>query len=246
LGYKRILLKISGEGMMGDKGYGIDSSTVDFIAKEIKEAVSLGIEVAIVIGGGNIFRGVEASVRGMERASADYMGMLATVINALALQNSLEKHGVPTRVQSAIEMKELTEPYIRRKAIRHLEKGRTVIFAAGTGNPYFTTDTAAALRAMEIGAEVILKATKVDGIYSSDPMKDPAAKKYNTVTYIDMLKRGLSIMDSTAVSLCMDNNLPIVVFNLRGSGNIRKLIEGKKVGTLVRVNNGARVKKKSH
>lgn len=231
---------------MGDKGYGIDSSTVDFIAKEIKEAVSLGIEVAIVIGGGNIFRGVEASVRGMERASADYMGMLATVINALALQNSLEKHGVPTRVQSAIEMKELTEPYIRRRAIRHLEKGRTVIFAAGTGNPYFTTDTAAALRAMEIGADVILKATKVDGIYSSDPMKDPAAKKYNTVTYIDMLKRGLSIMDSTAVSLCMDNSLPIVVFNLRGSGNIRKLIEGKKIGTLVRVNNGARVKKKSH
>ncbi len=231
---------------MGDKGYGIDSSTVDFIAKEIKEAVSLGIEVAIVIGGGNIFRGVEASVRGMERASADYMGMLATVINALALQNSLEKHGVPTRVQSAIEMKELTEPYIRRKAIRHLEKGRTVIFAAGTGNPYFTTDTAAALRAMEIGADVILKATKVDGIYSSDPMKDPAAKKYNTVTYIDMLKRGLSIMDSTAISLCMDNSLPIVVFNLRGSGNIRKLIEGKKIGTLVRGNNGARVKKKSH
>jgi len=231
---------------MGDKGYGIDSSTVDFIAKEIKEAVSTGVEVAIVIGGGNIFRGVEASVRGMERASADYMGMLATVINALALQNSLEKHGVPTRVQSAIEMKELTETYIRRKAIRHLEKGRTVIFAAGTGNPYFTTDTAAALRAMEIGADVILKATKVDGIYSSDPMKDPAAKKYNTVTYIDVLKRGLSIMDSTAVSLCMDNNLPIVVFNLRGSGNIRKLIEGKKIGTLVRGNNGARVKKKNH
>jgi uridylate kinase len=247
LGYKRILLKISGEGMMGDKGYGIDSSTVDFIAKEIKEAVSLGIEVAIVIGGGNIFRGVEASVRGMERASADYMGMLATVINALALQNSLEKHGVPTRVQSAIEMKELAEPYIRRKAIRHLEKGRTVIFAAGTGNPYFTTDTAAALRGIEIGADVILKATKVDGIYSSDPMKDPAAKKYNTVTYIDVLKKGLSIMDSTAVSLCMDNSLPIVVFNLRGSGNIRKLlIEGKKVGTLVKGNNGARVKKKSH
>jgi len=231
---------------MGNKGYGIDSSTVDFIAKEIKEAVSRGVEVAIVIGGGNIFRGVEASVRGMERASADYMGMLATVINALALQNSLEKHGVPTRVQSAIEMKELTETYIRRKAIRHLEKGRTVIFAAGTGNPYFTTDTAAALRAMEIGADVILKATKVDGIYSSDPMKDPAAKKYNTVTYIDVLKRGLSIMDSTAVSLCMDNNLPIVVFNLRGSGNIRKLIEGKKIGTLVRGNNGARVKKKNH
>jgi uridylate kinase len=243
--YKRILLKISGEAMMGDKGYGIDSSTVDFIAKEIKEAVSRGVKVAVVIGGGNIFRGVEASVRGMERASADYMGMLATVINALALQNYLEKYGVPTRVQSAIEMKELAEPYIRRKAIRHLEKGRTVIFAAGTGNPYFTTDTAAALRAMEIGAEVILKATKVDGIYSSDPMKDVAAKKYNTVTYIDVLKRGLSIMDSTAVSLCMDNNLPIVVFNLRGKGNIRKIIEGKKIGTLVRGNNGARVKKKN-
>lgn len=243
--YKRILLKISGEAMMGDKGYGIDSSTVDFIAKEIKEAVSSGVEVAVVIGGGNIFRGVEASVKGMERASADYMGMLATVINALALQNHLEKHGVPTRVQSAIEMKELTEPYIRRKAMRHLEKGRTVIFAAGTGNPYFTTDTAAALRAMEIGAEVILKATKVDGIYSSDPMKDPTAKKYSTVAYIDVLKRGLSIMDSTAVSLCMDNNLPIVVFNLRGKGNIRKIIEGKKIGTLVRLNNGARVKKKN-
>ncbi len=231
--------------MMGDKGYGIDSSTVDFIAKEIKEAVSSGVEVAVVIGGGNIFRGVEASVKGMERASADYMGMLATVINALALQNHLEKYGVPTRVQSAIEMKELTEPYIRRKAMRHLEKGRTVIFAAGTGNPYFTTDTAAALRAMEIGAEVILKATKVDGIYSSDPMKDPTAKKYSTVAYIDVLKRGLSIMDSTAVSLCMDNNLPIVVFNLRGKGNIKKIIEGKKIGTLVRLNNGARVKKKN-
>ena len=229
--------------MMGDKGYGIDSSTVDFIAKEIREAVSRGVEVAVVIGGGNIFRGVEASVRGMERASADYMGMLATVINALALQNYLEKYGVSTRVQSAIEMKELAEPYIRRKAMRHLEKGRTVIFAAGTGNPYFTTDTAAALRAMEIGAEVILKATKVDGIYSSDPMKDPAAKKYKTVTYIDVLKKGLSIMDSTAISLCMDNNLPIVVFNLRGKGNIRKILEGKKIGTLVRGNNGARAKK---
>jgi uridylate kinase len=246
LKYKRILLKISGEAMMGAKGYGIDSSTVAFIAKEIKEAVSAGVEVAIVIGGGNIFRGVEASVKGMERASADYMGMLATVINALALQNFLEKYGVPTRVQSAIEMKELTEPYIRRKAIRHLEKGRIVIFAAGTGNPYFTTDTAAALRAMEIGADVILKATKVDGIYSSDPMKDPSAKKYSTVTYIDVLKRGLSIMDSTAVSLCMDNNLPIVVFNLRGNSNIRKIIEGKKIGTLVKGNNGARVKKKDH
>ncbi|MCJ7481814.1 MAG: UMP kinase [Thermodesulfovibrionales bacterium] len=244
--YKRILLKISGEAMMGDQAYGVDPATVDFIAKEIKDAVSMGVEVAIVIGGGNIFRGVEASMRGIERASADYMGMLATVINALALQNYLEKYGVPTRVQSAIEMKELAEPYIRRKAIRHLEKGRTVIFAAGTGNPYFTTDTAASLRAMEIDAEVILKATKVDGVYSSDPLKDPTAKKYHTVTYIDVLKKGLSIMDSTAISLCMDNNLPIVVFNLRGKKSIRKIIEGKKIGTLVRGINGARVKKKDH
>lgn len=244
--YKRILLKISGEAMMGDQAYGVDPATVDFIAKEIKDAVSMGVEVAIVIGGGNIFRGVEASMKGIERASADYMGMLATVINALALQNYLEKYGVPTRVQSAIEMKELAEPYIRRKAIRHLEKGRTVIFAAGTGNPYFTTDTAASLRAMEIDAEVILKATKVDGVYSSDPLKDPTAKKYHTVTYIDVLKKGLSIMDSTAISLCMDNNLPIVVFNLRGKKSIRKIIEGKKIGTLVRGINGARVKKKDH
>jgi uridylate kinase len=246
LKYKRILLKISGEAMMGDQAYGVDPATVDYIAREIKEAVSMGIEVAVVIGGGNIFRGVEASVKGIERASADYMGMLATVINALALQNYLEKYGIPTRVQSAIEMKELAEPYIRRKAMRHLEKGRTVIFAAGTGNPYFTTDTASSLRAMEIGADVILKATKVDGVYSSDPMKDPAAKKYDTVTYIDVLKKGLSIMDSTAISLCMDNNLPIVVFNLKGKGNIRKIIEGKKIGTLVRGNHGARAKKKNH
>lgn len=228
LKFKRILLKISGEAMVGDKGFGIDPSTVDYIAREIKKAVSTGIEIAIVIGGGNLFRGVEASVKGIERASADYMGMLATVINALALQNSLEKQNIPTRVQTAIEMKELAEPYIRRKAIRHLEKGRTVIFAAGTGNPYFTTDTAAALRAMEIGADVILKATKVDGIYTSDPVKDPTAKKYDTVTYIDVLKKGLSVMDSAAVSLCMDNNLPIVVFNLRGESNIKKIIEGKK------------------
>ncbi len=232
--------------MMGDQAYGVDPVTVDYIAREIKEAVSMGIEVAIVIGGGNIFRGVEASVKGIERASADYMGMLATVINALALQNYLEKYDIPTRVQSAIEMKELAEPYIRRKAMRHLEKGRTVIFAAGTGNPYFTTDTAASLRAMEIGADVILKATKVDGVYSSDPIKDPTAKKYDIVTYIDVLKKGLSIMDSTAISLCMDNNLPIMVFNLKGKGNIRKIIEGKKIGTLVRGNNGARAKKKNH
>lgn len=232
--------------MMGDQAYGVDPATVDFIAKEIREAVSKGVQVAIVIGGGNIFRGVEASVKGIERASADYMGMLATVINALALQNYLEKYGIRTRVQSAIEMKELAEPYIRRKAMRHLEKGRTVIFAAGTGNPYFTTDTAASLRAMEIGADVILKATKVDGVYSSDPMKDPTAKKYDKVTYLDVLKKGLSIMDSTAISLCMDNNLPIVVFNLRGKGNVRKILEGKKIGTLVRGNNGARVKNKNH
>ncbi len=242
--YKRILLKISGEAMMGDMAYGVDPSTVDFIAREIKVAVTMGVELAIVIGGGNIFRGVEASLNGIERTSADYMGMLATVINALALQNYLEKYNIPTRVQSAIEMKELAESYIRRKAMRHLEKGRIVIFAAGTGNPYFTTDTAASLRAMEIGADVILKATKVDGIYSSDPMKDPSAKKYHTVTYIDVLKQGLSIMDSTAISLCMDNNLPIVVFNLRDKGNIRKIIEGKKIGTLVRGNDGTRVKKK--
>lgn len=244
--YKRILLKISGEAMMGDQAYGVDPANVDFMAREIKDAVSMGVEVAIVIGGGNIFRGVEASVKGIERASADYMGMLATVINALALQNYLEKYGIPTRVQSAIEMKELAEPYIRRKAMRHLEKGRTVIFAAGTGNPYFTTDTAASLRAMEIDADVILKATKVDGVYSSDPVKEPTAKKYDTVTYIDVLKKGLSIMDSTAISLCMDNNLPIVVFNLRGKGNIRKILEGKKIGTLVRGNDGTRVKKKHH
>jgi uridylate kinase len=244
-GYKRILLKVSGEALMGDKGYGIDAHTVDFMAREIKEVCSLGIQLAIVIGGGNIFRGVQASLEGMERASADYMGMVATVINALALQNALEKYDIPTRVQSAIEMKELAESYIRRKAIRHLEKGRVVIFAAGTGNPYFTTDTAAALRAMEIGADVIMKGTKVDGVYSADPVKDPHAVKYHSLTYIDVLKKGLGVMDSTAISLCMDNNLPIVVFNLKGKGNIRKVIEGKKIGTLVRGNNDTGAKKKN-
>lgn len=230
---------------MGDKGYGIDAHTVDFMAREIKEVFSLGIQLAIVIGGGNIFRGVQASLEGMERASADYMGMVATVINALALQNALEKYDIPTRVQSAIEMKELAESYIRRKAIRHLEKGRVVIFAAGTGNPYFTTDTAAALRAMEIGADVIMKGTKVDGVYSADPVKNPHAVKYHSLTYIDVLKKGLGVMDSTAISLCMDNNLPIVVFNLKGKGNIRKVIEGKKIGTLVRGNNDTGAKKKN-
>lgn len=233
LKYKRILLKLSGEALIGEKGFGIDSSTVDSIAKEIKKVVDMGAKIAIVMGGGNIFRGVEASAKGMERASADYMGMLATVINALALQNALEKNNVPTRVQSAIDMRELAEPYIRRKAMRHLEKGRVVIFAAGTGNPYFTTDTAAALRAMEIGADVIMKATKVDGVYSSDPIKDPKAKKYDTISYIDVLKKGLSVMDSTAISLCMDNNLPIVVFNLKGKNNIKKVVQGKKIGTIV-------------
>ncbi len=230
---------------MGDKGYGIDAGTVDFMAKEIRGVVALGVQLSIVIGGGNIFRGVQASLEGMERASADYMGMLATVINALALQNALEKYDIPTRVQSAIEMRELAEPYIRRKAVRHLEKGRVVIFAAGTGNPYFTTDTAAALRAMEIGADVILKATKVDGVYSSDPVKDPRARKYTELTYMEVLKKGLRVMDSTAVTLCMDNSLPIVVFNLRGKGNIRKAIEGKTVGTLVRGSSGSGVKKKN-
>lgn len=219
---------------MGEKGYGIDQKIVQFISKEIEDVSSFGVQLAVVIGGGNIFRGLEASSEGMERTTADYMGMLATVLNALALQNALEHRGIPTRVLSAIEMRELAEPYIRRRAMRHLEKGRVVIFAAGTGNPYFTTDTAAALRAMEIGAHVILKATKVDGVYSSDPMKDPRAKKFPEITFIDVLKKGLKVMDSTAVSLCMDNNLPIVVFNLMGKGNVKKIIEGKKVGTLVR------------
>ncbi|MDI6801095.1 MAG: UMP kinase [Thermodesulfovibrionales bacterium] len=234
LKYKRILLKLSGEALMGDKGYGIDPFTVEFVAKEIKKVVCKGIQAAVVIGGGNIFRGVEASVKGMERASADYMGMLATVINALALQNSLEKIGLQTRVQSAIEMQELAEPYIRRKAVRHLEKGRVVIFAAGTGNPYFTTDTAAALRAMEIGADVILKGTKVDGVYSADPMKKPDAKKYEEISYIDVLKYNLKVMDFTAITLCMDNGLPIVVFNIKKADNIKKIVEGKKVGTIVK------------
>jgi uridylate kinase len=236
--YRRILLKLSGEALMGREPYGIDPAVVDVVAKEIKEVVDKdGLEIAVVIGGGNIFRGLAASASGMERASADYMGMLATVLNALALQNSLEKHGVSTRVQSAIEMKELAEPYIRRRAVRHLEKGRVVIFAAGTGNPYFTTDTAAALRAMEIGAEVILKATKVDGVYTADPMLDKNAKKYDELTYIEVLQEGLKVMDATAISLCMDNDLPIIVFNLKKPGNIRRVLQGGKVGTIVRGKN---------
>jgi uridylate kinase len=232
--FKRVLLKLSGEALMGDKGFGIDQKFVQYISDELKSITKLGIQVAIVIGGGNIFRGLEASAEGMERTSADYMGMLATVLNALALQNMLERNGMPTRVQSAIEMQELAEPYIRRRAIRHLEKKRFVIFAAGTGNPYFTTDTAAALRAVEIGADVILKATKVDGVYDSDPMKNPKAKKYNEISYINVLQKGLKVMDSTAISLCMDNDLPIIVFSLMKKNNIRKILEGKKIGTLVK------------
>ncbi len=232
--FKRVLLKLSGEALMGDKGFGIDQKFVQYISDELKSITKLGIQVAIVIGGGNIFRGLEASAEGMERTSADYMGMLATVLNALALQNMLERNGMPTRVQSAIEMQELAEPYIRRRAIRHLEKKRFVIFAAGTGNPYFTTDTAAALRAVEIGADVILKATKVDGVYDSDPMKNPKAKKYNEISYINVLQKGLKVMDSTSISLCMDNDLPIIVFSLMKKNNIRKILEGKKIGTLVK------------
>ncbi len=231
--YKRILLKLSGESLMGKLSYGIESSTVDYMAQEVRSIYDLGTQIAIVIGGGNIFRGVEGSVKGMERATADYMGMLATVINALALQNALEKIDIPTRVQSAIELRELAEPYIRRRAVRHLEKGRVVIFAAGTGNPYFTTDTAASLRAMEIGAEIIMKATRVDGIYTADPLTHPDAKKFRRISYIDVLKKGLHVMDSTAISLCMDNSLPIMVFNVKKRGNIRKAVEGKSIGTFV-------------
>ena len=232
--YKRILLKLSGEALVGDGEYGISPEIIGAIADEVKEVRDLGIEIAIVIGGGNIFRGVAASSKGMDRASADYMGMLATVINALALQDALENKDVYTRVQSAIEMQQVAEPYIRRKATRHLEKGRVVIFAAGTGNPYFTTDTAAALRAMEVNADVILKATKVDGVYDADPMMVKDAVKFDELTYIDVLKKNLKVMDSTAISLCMDNNLPIIIFNLTNRGNILKVAMGEKVGSIVR------------
>jgi uridylate kinase len=232
--YKRILLKISGEILAGDADYGIDPPVIQQIAREIKEVRNLGVEVAIVIGGGNIFRGMAASSRGMDRASADYMGMLTTVLNGLALQDALEKIGVYTRVQTAIEMREVAEPYIRRRAIRHLEKGRVVIFAAGTGNPFFTTDTTASLRAMEIGADVILKATKVDGIYEADPMIDKKAWKFEELTYFDVLKKQLKVMDATAISLCMDHGIPIIVFNLKKKGNIKRTVLGEKVGTRVR------------
>ncbi|MBI5826695.1 MAG: UMP kinase [Deltaproteobacteria bacterium] len=231
--YKRILLKLSGEALMGEKEFGVDTTVINGIASEIKEVHALGIEVAVVIGGGNIFRGVSASAQGMDRATADYVGMLATVINALMLQDALEKFGLFTRVISAIEMKELAEPYIRRKAVRHLEKKRVIIFAAGTGNPYFTTDTAASLRAMEIHADVILKGTKVDGVYDRDPMKDNEAVRYETLKYIDVLKAGLKVMDTTAISLCMDNNLPIVVFNIKEPGNLLRVVRGDAIGTIV-------------
>lgn len=231
--YKRILLKLSGEALMGDGKYGISPKTLTTIAQDVKDCVDLGIQVALTIGGGNIFRGVSGATEGMDRSSADYMGMLATVINAMALQDAMEKFGIPTRVQSAIEMHQVAEPYIRRRAIRHLEKGRVVIFAAGTGNPYFTTDTAASLRAMEIHAEVLLKATKVDGVYDDDPKKNPLAKKFQQLGYIDVLKRNLKVMDSTAISLCMDNDLPIVVFDLTERGNVRRVVMGEEIGTIV-------------
>jgi uridylate kinase len=231
--YKRVLLKLSGEALMGDQQYGIDPAVATRIAKDVGEIQTLGVETAIVIGGGNIFRGLAASARGMDRATGDYMGMLATVINALALQDALEQHGTLTRVVTAIEMRAVAEPFIRRRAIRHLEKGRVVIFAAGTGNPYFTTDTAAALRAMEIKAEVILKGTKVDGIYSADPAVDPDATKFHTISYLQVLEKGLKVMDATAISLCMDNKLPIVVFNLRQTGSVRRVVLGEPIGTTV-------------
>jgi uridylate kinase len=232
--YKRVVLKISGEALQGRLGYGIDYDVTASIARQIKEIRALGVEVAVVIGGGNIFRGATGSAKGIDRANADYMGMLATVINGLALQDALEKNGVFTRVQTAIQMQQLAEPYIRRRAIRHLEKGRCVVFVGGTGNPYFTTDTTAALRAIEIGAEVILKATKVDGVYSSDPVKNRNARRFDTLRYIDVLKKGLKVMDATATSLCMDNKLPIIVFNLFKVGNIKRVIMGERIGTVVK------------
>ena len=231
--YRRVLLKISGEALAGGQGYGIDPDTIAGIAEEIREVIGMGVQLAIVIGGGNIFRGIAASAGGMDRATGDYMGMLATVINALALQDAIEKAGVATRVLSAIEMRAVSEPYIRRRAIRHLDKGRVVVFAAGTGNPFFTTDTAAALRAMEIGAEILLKATKVEGVYTADPKKDPTATKYDKLNYMDALKGRLNVMDSTAFSLCMDNKIPIVVFNLFKRGNIKRVLLGEAIGTLV-------------
>ena len=232
--YKRILLKLSGESLMGDQSFGIDNKRLASYAEQIKEIYSQGVEIAIVIGGGNIFRGVQAEQGGMDRTHGDYMGMLATMINSMALQAALESVGVQTRLQSAIEMKAISEPFIRRKAVRHLEKGRVVIFGAGTGNPFFTTDSAASLRAIEINAEVILKGTRVDGIYSSDPEKDPNATKYDTISFDDAYGRGLKVMDMTAFTLCKENNLPIIVFDMDTAGNLTKVLEGEQVGTIVR------------
>lgn len=231
--FKRILLKLSGEALQGDQGFGISPQVLESLADEVRSVRGLGVDVAIVIGGGNIFRGVAASAQGMDRSQADNMGMLATVINALALQDALEAHGMPTRVQTAIHMAEVAEPYIRRKAMRHFEKGRVVIFAAGTGNPYFTTDTAASLRAMEIRADVIMKATKVDGVYDADPMRNPKAVKFSQLTYLDVLQRDLKVMDATAISMCRDNGMPIMVFSLNEKGNILKAVTGASIGTLV-------------
>ncbi len=232
--YKRALLKLSGEALMNSQGYGIDPRVMQSIAEQIAELRNDGVEIAIVMGGGNIFRGLAGSRQGIDRATADYIGMLATVMNSLALQDVLEKQGAFTRVQTAIEMREIAEPYIRRRAVRHLEKGRVVIFAAGTGNPYFSTDTAASLRALEINAEVILKATKVDGVYDSDPKINPDAKKFSELRYIDVLNKELKVMDATSISLCMDNNLPIIIFSLAQDGNIKRVLMGEKIGTIVR------------
>lgn len=231
--YKRVLLKLSGEALMGDKQFGIDNNRLANYAEQIKEITDLGVELAIVIGGGNIFRGVQAEQGGMDRTHGDYMGMLATMINAMALQSALETAGINSRLLSAIEMKEIAEPYIRRRAVRHLEKGRVVIFGAGTGNPFFTTDSAASLRAIEINADVILKGTRVDGVYTQDPEKDPTAEKYDTISFDDVYANGLNVMDMTAFTLCKENNLPIIVFNMNKEGNLKRLIEGEQVGTVV-------------
>jgi len=232
--YKRIMLKVSGEALAGDEGFGISPRMLSFLASEIEQVHRLGLQIAVVVGGGNILRGIPASAEGMDRSSADYIGMLATVMNGLALQDALERLAIDTRVQTAIEMREVAEPFIRRRAIRHLEKGRVVIFVGGTGNPYFSTDTAAALRAMEVKCEVVFKATKVDGVYTADPLLDPSAKKFDELSYIEVLNRQLKVMDSTAISLCMDNLFPIVVFNLHEPGILRQLVFGEKVGTIVR------------
>jgi uridylate kinase len=232
--YRRVLLKLSGESLLGEKQFGIDRSFTDYLAAEIAEAHGLGVQIAAVVGGGNIFRGVSDNAQGMDRVSADHMGMLATVINGIALQDALERAGVFTRVLSAIEMREVAEPYIRRRAIRHMEKGRVIVLAGGTGNPYFSTDTAAALRAMECKADIIFKGTRVDGIYDSDPLKNPKAKKFDRLTYLEVLQRGLKVMDTTAISMCMDHQLPIIVYDLRRKGNLRRIVTGEKLGTLVK------------